>query len=533
MGKHPTLPGKTLDALPRKIRPGDMLLVDEAGMASTENLAMTEIAAESGAILRLIGDPKQLAAVETSGLFADLTRTPGTPQLREVMREPVPTNARATLALRERRSRRTGSLQRARMDHRRAPRADAHRSRRGVPHADTAAGRQARSSPPPTPTSTPSTRSSARAGSPTDWSTTHTTRVARGDTVSVGDTIAHTNSPRCTPVTAPTSVGSSTANCSPSPASQAMAHSGYATPPPGRPCSSPPATPASTSTSVTRPPSTARGRHRRYRPRRHRRWRGPRRPLRRHDPRPTRKTAPTPSARPVLDLAAEDTTLPPPATTPRPDRRRGADWRAGPRHPPGLGHRNPPPEYANATSDERLEQLYRHGVDLAALRFCRRHPPCLHRRSTAGLRPPGREQTPTSTRPWKASGPKQQPRASTPRGMGQRHRHPRHCREARLCYRPPDTSRDPRDHRLHSAAHSPARGPGTIPNGPPGLQETHRALTAGPAAQAVAVQRPSLPRTLSPPTSTPALQNTNPARIPTPRRGSPWGPSTDSSPNLW
>ncbi|MFD2395542.1 AAA family ATPase [Dietzia aerolata] len=57
-----------------------MLLVDEAGMASTENLAaLTEIAAESGAVLRLVGDPKQLSAVETGGLLADLTRTPGTP----------------------------------------------------------------------------------------------------------------------------------------------------------------------------------------------------------------------------------------------------------------------------------------------------------------------------------------------------------------------------------------------------------------------------------------------------------------------
>ena len=51
---------QVLDLVPAAARPGDMLLVDEAGMASTENLAaLTEIAAESGAILRLIGDPKQ------------------------------------------------------------------------------------------------------------------------------------------------------------------------------------------------------------------------------------------------------------------------------------------------------------------------------------------------------------------------------------------------------------------------------------------------------------------------------------------
>ncbi|MEX6462818.1 MobF family relaxase [Dietzia cinnamea] len=103
LGRNPGAPGRSLEALPVKIRPGDMLLVDEAGMASTENLAaLTEIAAESGAVLRLIGDPKQLAAVETGGLFADLTRTPGTVELSEVMRMGADTEqAEATLALRE------------------------------------------------------------------------------------------------------------------------------------------------------------------------------------------------------------------------------------------------------------------------------------------------------------------------------------------------------------------------------------------------------------------------------------------------
>ncbi|MBP0662067.1 AAA family ATPase, partial [Mycobacterium tuberculosis] len=75
---HPNQPEKTLSALPIKIAPGDMLLVDEAGMSSTENLAaLTEIATESGAVVRLIGDPKQLAAVETGGLFGEVARTPG------------------------------------------------------------------------------------------------------------------------------------------------------------------------------------------------------------------------------------------------------------------------------------------------------------------------------------------------------------------------------------------------------------------------------------------------------------------------
>ena len=102
-GLHPNQPGGTLSALPTKIRPGDMLLVDEAGMSSTENLAaLTEIAQQSGAVVRLIGDHKQLAAVETGGLFGEVARTPGTVQLDQVMRTGKDTEqAAATLALRE------------------------------------------------------------------------------------------------------------------------------------------------------------------------------------------------------------------------------------------------------------------------------------------------------------------------------------------------------------------------------------------------------------------------------------------------
>lgn len=101
-GLHPTEPGKTLSALPVQINPGDMLLVDEAGMASTENLAaLTEIAAESGAVVRLIGDPYQLSAVNSGGIFADVCRTPGTVELEQVMRMGADTEqAQATLGLR-------------------------------------------------------------------------------------------------------------------------------------------------------------------------------------------------------------------------------------------------------------------------------------------------------------------------------------------------------------------------------------------------------------------------------------------------
>ncbi|OAH63404.1 TraA protein [Dietzia cinnamea] len=197
LGRHPNLPGKTLDALPVMIRPGDMLLVDEAGMASTENLAaLTEIAAESGAVLRLIGDPKQLAAVETGGLFADLASTPGTPQLREVMRMGADTaQCEATLTLRE------GDPGALALYNERGWITGGHREQMLTEAAqaflaDTTAGRQAliiASTNADVDTLNEVIRSSRIAHGLVDDA--HTTRVARGDVVGVGDTvIARTNS---------------------------------------------------------------------------------------------------------------------------------------------------------------------------------------------------------------------------------------------------------------------------------------------------------------------------------------------------
>lgn len=87
MGRNPSKPGHSLRALPIKISRGDMLLVDEAGMASTKNLAaVVEIAEKAGAIVRFIGDPQQLDAVESGGLFGTLTRMAPTAELTDVMR---------------------------------------------------------------------------------------------------------------------------------------------------------------------------------------------------------------------------------------------------------------------------------------------------------------------------------------------------------------------------------------------------------------------------------------------------------------
>ena len=102
-GHHPTKPGGDPAALPVTISPGDMLLVDEAGMASTDQLAaLTEIADATGAVVRLVGDPSQLSAVAGGGIFAEVCQSPGTPELRQVMRMGSDTaQAAATLALRE------------------------------------------------------------------------------------------------------------------------------------------------------------------------------------------------------------------------------------------------------------------------------------------------------------------------------------------------------------------------------------------------------------------------------------------------
>src|SRR5664279_172136 len=56
------------------LRPGQLLIIDEAGMAGTFVLdRLARQAAESGAKLLLVGDPHQLSAVETGGAFGMLT----------------------------------------------------------------------------------------------------------------------------------------------------------------------------------------------------------------------------------------------------------------------------------------------------------------------------------------------------------------------------------------------------------------------------------------------------------------------------
>ncbi|MFI2562215.1 MobF family relaxase [Nocardia farcinica] len=69
------------------ITPGTMLLVDEASLASTLDLAaIVDIAKDRGAIVRLLGDPAQLDAVETGGMLRYLAEHTDAPELTSVVR---------------------------------------------------------------------------------------------------------------------------------------------------------------------------------------------------------------------------------------------------------------------------------------------------------------------------------------------------------------------------------------------------------------------------------------------------------------
>ncbi|MHA7174859.1 MobF family relaxase [Arthrobacter monumenti] len=83
------------------VGPGDVIVVDEAGMAGTKSLArVLDIAENYGAAVRLIGDDKQLSAVEAGGALRRLESEVGSVQLEDVHRFQDPKEAAASLALR-------------------------------------------------------------------------------------------------------------------------------------------------------------------------------------------------------------------------------------------------------------------------------------------------------------------------------------------------------------------------------------------------------------------------------------------------
>ncbi|MEV6968607.1 MobF family relaxase [Hamadaea sp. NPDC051192] len=88
--------------LARSVGPGDMILVDEAGMVGTVNLdALVAFAVSRGALVRLLGDYRQLGAVESGGALRLIAHDIGAVELDAVHRFHDPTEAAATLELRD------------------------------------------------------------------------------------------------------------------------------------------------------------------------------------------------------------------------------------------------------------------------------------------------------------------------------------------------------------------------------------------------------------------------------------------------
>jgi len=80
------------------LNPGDVVLVDEAGMAGTFALdQLVTIASRRGALVRLIGDDRQLSAVESGGALRLIAHEAGAAELTALYRF---TEAEATLRLR-------------------------------------------------------------------------------------------------------------------------------------------------------------------------------------------------------------------------------------------------------------------------------------------------------------------------------------------------------------------------------------------------------------------------------------------------
>jgi conjugative relaxase-like TrwC/TraI family protein len=79
-----------------------LMIIDEAGMADTLSLDIAiQYAIDRGASVRLIGDDQQLAAIGAGGILRDIKHTHGAVQLTELHRFTDPTEAAASLALRD------------------------------------------------------------------------------------------------------------------------------------------------------------------------------------------------------------------------------------------------------------------------------------------------------------------------------------------------------------------------------------------------------------------------------------------------
>jgi conjugative relaxase-like TrwC/TraI family protein len=95
-----------------QLRPGDVILVDEAGMAGTPALGrLLTLAESSGAVVRLLGDPMQLSAVEAGGALRLLAHSSSAAELDRVHRFTDPAESAATLGLRQGRASAIGFYQ--------------------------------------------------------------------------------------------------------------------------------------------------------------------------------------------------------------------------------------------------------------------------------------------------------------------------------------------------------------------------------------------------------------------------------------
>jgi len=84
-----------------RVGPGTLVILDEAGMAGTVELARAaQWLTDRGAVLRLVGDDAQLSAVGAGGVLRDIAETAGALTLSQVVRFTDPAEGAASLALR-------------------------------------------------------------------------------------------------------------------------------------------------------------------------------------------------------------------------------------------------------------------------------------------------------------------------------------------------------------------------------------------------------------------------------------------------
>ncbi|WP_326581563.1 relaxase domain-containing protein [Actinacidiphila glaucinigra] len=84
------------------LRPGDVIVVDEAGMAGTRLLdQVLDDAAAAGAVVRLLGDSRQLAAVESGGALRLIASSGAVVELNRLHRFRTDGEADASLVLRD------------------------------------------------------------------------------------------------------------------------------------------------------------------------------------------------------------------------------------------------------------------------------------------------------------------------------------------------------------------------------------------------------------------------------------------------